>query len=307
MKLDILGVQAFVAVAEQGNFQKAAQSLFISQAALSRRLQNLESYLGLRLIERTSRSRGLSPVGEDFLPQARRLLDELRSSITALRDRGRSVQGDVTMACVPTIGIRFLPEIIQGYLSRHPQNRVRILDHASSGVEQAVLRREAEFGIGIAGLGRGDLRQVELMRDRFVLLCRRDHPLARRRSLPWSALQAHALILPGVGSSNRPLLDVALGERRLALQSTFEVQRSSTAVGLVAAGVGAAVVPGLAIQPGSHPSLVAIPLVEPVLDRTFVLLTRHGSVLSPAAQALHDMCAAGVVTRRWASGLKSST
>lgn len=70
MKLDILGVQAFVALAEHGSFVKAAEALFITQATLSRRLQNLEAFLGVRLVERTTRSRALTQVGEEFLPQA---------------------------------------------------------------------------------------------------------------------------------------------------------------------------------------------------------------------------------------------
>lgn len=299
MKLDILGVQAFVALAEHGSFAKAAEALFITQAALSRRLQNLETSLGVRLVERTTRSRALTQVGEEFLPQVRRLLADLSASMHEVRERGRSLRGDVTVACVPTVGIQFLPAVIQAYAQRHPDNRIRILDHASAGVERAVLRREAEFGIGIALAAPGDLLSVPLLRDRFVLLCRADHALAGQRRLRWAQLAGHALILPGAGSSNRPLLEAVVGEAQpgvpggRGLSGRFEVQRSSTAVGMVAAGVAAAVVPSLALQQGTYPGLLTIPLVEPELTRTFVLLTRRGSALSPAAQALYDLCAKG--------------
>lgn len=299
MKLDILGVQAFVALAEHGSFVKAAEALFITQAALSRRLQNLEAFLGVRLVERTTRSLALTQVGEEFLPQVRRLLADLGASLHEVRERGRSLRGDVTIACVPTVGIQYLPGVIKAYAQRHPDNRIRILDHASAGVERAVLRREAEFGIGIAQAAPGDLISVPLLRDRFVLLCRADHALAGRRRLRWAQLAGHALILPGAGSSNRPLLDAVVGEARPGgpgghgPSGRFEVQRSSTAVGMVAAGVAAAVVPSLALQPGTYPGLRTIPLVEPELTRTFVLLTRRGSALSPAAQALYDRCLEG--------------
>jgi DNA-binding transcriptional LysR family regulator len=105
--------------------------------------------------------------------------------------------------------------------------------------------------------------------------------------------------LPGAGSSSRPLLEAVVGEAQpgvpggRGLSGRFEVQRSSTAVGMVAAGVAAAVVPSLALQQGTYPGLLTIPLVEPELTRTFVLLTRRGSALSPAAQALYDLCAKG--------------
>ena len=78
MKIDVLGVQAFVAVADHKSFRRAAGELSITQTALSRRLQNLESFLGVRLVERSTRSVALTPPAS-FLPQARRLLTDRRA------------------------------------------------------------------------------------------------------------------------------------------------------------------------------------------------------------------------------------
>jgi DNA-binding transcriptional LysR family regulator len=83
MKLDVLGLQAFVAVADRRTFQEAARSLHITQTALTRRLQLLEADLGVKLIERTTRSSALSGIGRDFLPQARRLIGELGAALAA--------------------------------------------------------------------------------------------------------------------------------------------------------------------------------------------------------------------------------
>jgi len=289
MKIDVLGVQAFVALAEHGSFRKAAESLFITQTALTRRLQNIEAFLGVKLMERTTRSLALTSLGESFLPQARRLLNELQSSLQEIRETGRALRGDVTLACVPTVGVQYLPRVIQAYSSRHPDNRIRVLDHASAGVEQAVLRREAEFGIGIAGPHHAELTSRTLLHDRFVLVCRDDHPLAARRRIKWSELNDHPLILPGTGSSNRPLFDARLADTGVQLVSHYEVQRSSTAVGLVAAGVGMAVVPSLALQADTYPGLRVLSLTHPMITRGFVLLLRKGGSLSPAAQALVDL------------------
>lgn len=289
MKIDMLGVQAFIAVADQGGFHKAAVTLHITQTALSRRLQNLEAFLGVKLIERTTRSVALTNLGQSFLPQARRLLTDLSTALVEIRESGKAMRGDVTLACVPTVGVQYLPRVIQEYTLRYPDNRIKVLDHASSGVAQAVVRREAEFGIGIAGYQDEGLTSTPLLEDRFVLVCRDDHPLAARRTLAWKQLAPYPLILPGPGSSNQPLLELALGEAGLALKSFYEVQRSSTAVGLVAQGVAAAVVPRLALQSGAYPGLRIVALTQPVIERTFVLLSRKGAHLSPAAQALHDL------------------
>ncbi len=289
MKIDTLGVQAFIAIAEHRSFQKAARSLHLTQTALSRRLGNLEASLGVRLVERTTRSVALSRIGEDFLPQARRLLGDLASALTEIRETGKAMRGDVTIACVPTVGVQYLPRIVQAYAHQHPGNRIRVLDHASANVADAVLRREAEFGIHIGGAHDDELHSVPLLEDRYVLVCRDDHPLADRQRLRWAQLAPYPLIFAGPGSSNRPLLDGGLGDAARALRPFFEVQRSATALGLVAAGAGVAVVPRLALQKGAYPMLRTIALVDPVVSRTMVLIRRRTAQLTPAAQALYDL------------------
>ena len=291
MKIDTLGLQALVAIADQGGFGKAAEALHITQTALTRRLQNLESLLGVKLVERTTRSVALTAVGHDFLPQARRLLSELSAAFTEILKTGKAQRGDVAIACVPTVGVQYLPRIIQEYSARYPENRIKILDHSSAGVADAVLRREAEFGINIGGPRHAELTSVPLLKDRFFVICRDDHALAKRRSVPWKQLGGYRLIFAGEVSGNRPLLDTALGGRGVALQSHYEVQRSSTAVGLVMEGVAAAVVPRLAIQKGAYPGIRVVALVDPVVSRTLALVSRKTAHLSPAAQALYDMIA----------------
>lgn len=287
MKIDIHGVQAFVAIADHGGFQKAGTALHVTQTAITQRLRNLEAFLGVTLVERTTRSVALTTIGQNFLPQARRLLQELSATLVEIRETGKAQRGDVSVACVPTAGIQYLPQIIQEYSARFPENRIKILDHASSGVAEAVLRREAEFGINIAGQNHPELSSIPLLRDRFVLVCRDDHPLAKRKTLSWSQLQSYPLIVAGQVNGNRPLLDGLLGE--LTLQVHYEVQRSSTAVGLVAEGIAAAIVPKLAIQKGAYSRLRIIALSNPPISRTLVLVARKGVRLSPAAQVLYDM------------------
>src|SRR5262245_3726810 len=287
MRIDTLGVQAFVAIAEHGSFRKAADALHLTQTALTRRLQNLESLLGVRLVERTTRSVALTRIGRDFLPQGRRLLADLAAALVEIKETGKALRGDVTLACVPTVGVHYLPRIIQEYSARFPRNRIRILDHTSEGVVAAVLRREAEFGISFGGTLHPELRSSPLLADRYVLICRRDHPLARKPSLAWKDLDSHPLIFAGEGSGNRPLLDAALGSA--PLRPAYEVQRSSTAVGLVNEGVAAAIVPALAVQRGAYPDIRTIALRDPVVSRTLVLLSRKAAHLSPAAKALYEL------------------
>jgi DNA-binding transcriptional LysR family regulator len=307
MKIDTLGVQAFIAIADHGGFQKAADALHISQTALTRRLQNLETFLGVKLVERTTRSVALTRIGRDFLPQAQRLLTELETALVEILETGKARRGDVSIACVPTAGVHYLPRIIQEYSTRYPDNRIKILDHASAGVADAVLRREAEFGINIAESRHPELESIALLRDRFALICRDDHPLARTTSMRWKQLEPYPLIFAGQVSANRGLLDQALAGVGAKLQTFYEVQRSSTALGLVAEGVAAAVVPRLALQKGTYPRLRVITLSDPVVSRTLVLVSRKTAQLSPAAQALYDMIAAGRLRSSRRTGSRTAT
>ena len=289
MKLDTLGVQAFISIADHASFQRAADELHISQTAVTRRLQNLESHLGIKLIERTTRNVALTDTGTDFLPQARRLMGELSNALAEIAESGKARRGDVCIACVPTAGIQFLPRIIQEYSASFPDNRITILDHSSSAVAEAVVGREAELGINVAQTHHPDLTGVRLMSDQFALICRDDHPLANKKSLAWKQLAPYPLIFAGEANANRSVLDQALGNSKVKLQLFYEVQRSSTALGLVAEGVAIAVVPRLAVQRGAYPRLRAIGLVDPVISRSLVLIIRKAAHLSPAAQALHDL------------------
>src|SRR5882724_4320644 len=111
MKLDTLGVQAFIAIADHGAFSRAAESLHITQTALSRRLKNLESFLGVKLVERSTRSVALTRIGDDFLPRGRRPLDARAAALVEMRGTGKSMRGDVTIACIQTVGVHYLPMI----------------------------------------------------------------------------------------------------------------------------------------------------------------------------------------------------
>ena len=289
MKIDTLGIQAFMAIADEGSFHKAARALHITQTALTRRLQNLEANLGVKLVERTTRSVALTSIGRDFLPHGHRLLTELQTTLVEIRESGKAQRGNISIACVPTVGVHYLPHIIKEYSARYPNNRIKILDNLSAGVTEAVLRREVEFGIKQGGSHHPELTSIPLLQDRYVLICRDDHPLAARKKLSWKQLESYPLIFPSHVSRNRAQLDLALGVDNFALQPHFEVQRSSTAVGMVAEGVAAAVVPRLAIQRGAYPNIRVVAMTAPVVSWTMVLLSRKKAQLSPAAQALYEM------------------
>ena len=284
MDYELQDIRSFVKIAELGSFHEAADALHLSQPALSRRIKKLEDGLGTPMLERTTRRVGLTSVGRDFLPKARRLLDDFEDSILSIRELAERQTGQVTLACIPTAAFYFLPSVIRQYNEHYPKIRIRLLDLSANDGLEAVLRGEADFGINMLSGQHPDIEFVPLVQEQFVLACRRDHELAGRPSISWGELVEHRLIGVGRLSGNRVLLDHALSARGIRPKWFYEVQHLSTSLGMVEAGLGVSAMPSLAMPAADHPTLVSVPLTDPEVTRTLGLVSRRGASLSPAAE-----------------------
>jgi DNA-binding transcriptional LysR family regulator len=292
MNFDLADLRALVAVAKLGSFRAAASELHLSQPALSRRIEKLEGALGVRLFERTTRSVNLTAVGREFSGKARELLDGLEESLLGIRDVAGRVTGEVTIACVPSAVRYFLPNVLREYHERYPRILVRIIDEGANEVLSHIVRSEADFGLNYIGTQEPNVEFEPILKEPFVLACRPDHPLGRRKKVTWAELNQFDYMTVAKESGNRLLLDLALTEVPVRPRWFCEVRHVSSLVSLVEAGLGVAAVPRLAMPVGAHPILVSIPLVEPTIERTVGLIRRRGRVLSPAAQQLYDLVAA---------------
>jgi len=289
INFDLNDLSSFRAVAELGNFRKAAEAVHLSQPAFSRRIDKLEQALGVRLLERTTRRVTLTAVGRDFERKVRELLDELDSTLLGMRGVAATRMGEVTLACVPSTVYYYVSEVIRRFHASSPRVRVKVLDAGANEVLAAVSRGEADFGLNFMGAQEGDLDFKPLVEERFVAACRRDHPIAKLRRITWAALSEHDFISVSRSSGNRVLLDQALAGVPGRPQAIYETQHVTTALGLVEAGLGVAVVPAMAMPGPEHPLLVSVPLVEPVVSRKIGLIRRRGRSLSPAAQQLFEL------------------
>ncbi|WP_240795240.1 LysR family transcriptional regulator [Pseudomonas oryzihabitans] len=289
MNVEIGDLRAFVAVADLGSFAAAARELYLSQPALSRRILKLENSLGVRLLNRTTRRIELSAPGRAFLGRARQVLNDFDESLLDVTDAANRLTGEVTLACVPTV-INQLPEVLKQYQRQYPGILVRVMDEGASDVLTRVTRGEADFGINYLGAQEGNLVFEPLHEDDFVLVCPRSHPLATCASVRWAELASHSYIAVNKASGNRMLLDLALARIPDLPKPVLEARHVRTVIDLVAAGLGVATVPRLAIPASALDSyLVAVPLSEPAITRSLGLITRHGQLLSPAAQRLCDL------------------
>ncbi|MGE5792191.1 MAG: LysR substrate-binding domain-containing protein, partial [Bacteroidota bacterium] len=238
MNFDLADLRAFVALAEMESFRAAAETLHISQPALSRRIEKLEEALGVRLFDRTTRSVNLTAVGRDFGRKARDLLDELENTLLGIRDVAAKRTGEVTVACVPSAVHYFLPGVVKQYHERYPKIRVRVVDEDANAVLSTVIRGEADFGLNFIGTQEPEIEFEPVLKEPFVAACRRDHPIARKRKISWAELSEHEYMTVSKSSGNRLLIDLALTDIPARPRWFYEVRHVSTLVGLVEAGLG---------------------------------------------------------------------
>ncbi|WP_353182651.1 LysR family transcriptional regulator [Bosea sp. (in: a-proteobacteria)] len=286
MRVDVLGLQAFVSIAERGSFRAAASHLNLSQTALSHRIRKLEEALGTPLFLRTTRQVSLTAAGTTLLPRARRIFEDLGSALGEVRVETREGAEQVSVGCLPTIAVHCMPSVIAAFARRHPGIGVRVHDNSASEIADKVQSGEAEFGVTIVAANRWDLELKPVVKEPFVLLSHRSMPLAAAPALSWAQLQGEPLVRVSAETGNRILIDDALGARREALSWRYEVQRVVTAVSLVRAGIGYAIVPQLALDGLADGELVAVPLRSPGVTRTLGIVTRKSVPLRPAARDL---------------------
>ncbi|NBI50484.1 LysR family transcriptional regulator [Burkholderia sp. ISTR5] len=290
MNFDLSDLRAFVASADFGSFRAAADSLHLSPSALSRRVEKLESALGVKLFERTTRRMELTVAGRTFIDKARNVLTELESSLFGMEDLGRRLTGLVTIACVPSAVSFFLPDTVKRYHHAYPGIRVRLIDENSSVVFLSVARGEADFGLTYIGTQEPDIEFTPILQDPFVLACQRDHPLARKRSVSWAELAEQPdYMLLAQGSGNRTLIDNALASSVRQPNWFCEVQHVPALVSMIEAGLGIGIVPRLALPRDRHRALISVPVTEPAVVRTLGVIRRKNRPLGVAAQHFFDM------------------
>jgi DNA-binding transcriptional LysR family regulator len=285
MNLTLKQLRAFVAVAEAGNFTAAAERLHITPSALSLTIKELESIVGTRLFERTTRQMRLSPAGRDFLPSAHRLVEDLARAVEGLRDYQVSARGTLRIASSPMYAGTLVPQLVAEYRQRFPGVKVYVIDVVTDQVGVKVASGEADVGIAPERSVPREVIQKQLFRDPLQLVCRPDHPLAAKRVVPWSEVLRHPFISLPVDYAANMRADLAYHSEALTLEPAAYVNFITTALALVQAGEGVTVQPSAAEPLAAAYGLVVKKLKDPVILRRICLLRPRDRESSPSAEA----------------------
>jgi LysR family carnitine catabolism transcriptional activator len=279
-------IEAFLAVARLGHFTRAAAALHVSQPALTVQVRQLEAALGVRLFDRNNRRVALTQAGRDLVAPLERISLDVASVVRHARDLSAHRHGVVTVACLPSVAASLLPRAIRRLTEAHQGIVVRVKDAVAGRVVELVKSGDADFGIGSLIRPDPELAAAPLFTDRLCAFAPDDHPLARSRRVRLRDVGAWPLILTGQDTSVRQIVERTLAEVRLPVQIAQEATYMTTAMGMVLAGLGIAILPESAMTLDPAMPIRALAIREPVLTRQIAILTRAGRSLSPAAERL---------------------
>lgn len=281
--VDMRHIRAFLAVAQQGSFTRAADHLALSQPALTICIRQFEERLGLPVFNRTARRVSLTAAGREFLPTARRLLSEFDAALANMQAHADSQRGRVSVAALPSVAAEWLPPTVSHFARTYPQVSIEISVEDSPSVYRRV--RETDVNFGFAGQLRPapDLAIRKLQAEEIGLVCRPDHPLARRRSpLRWRDLVGCNFLDSGNDDCVRTVLAQIPRLAQTLTSTQYRTNKAAILVAMIEEGIGVTAMPLMAV-PREHRTMLAFrPLREPVVERVVYLVQRRNHTLSAA-------------------------
>jgi DNA-binding transcriptional LysR family regulator len=275
-------------VAQRGSFSAAAEALSYTQSAVSQQIATLEAETGMTLLERRPRGVGLTAAGQTLVGHAEGILARLESAEAALSEIAGLRGGRLRMASFPTAGATLMPLAIATFRTRYPDVDLTLAEGEPEQIAPRLRAGELDlallFEFGEASLAEG-IARVELLEDPMYLALPREHALARKRRLRLEDLREEAWVQTSSSSPCARHVVRSCHAAGFEPRVAFESDDYQTVQGLVAAGVGVALIPELALTVIRED--IAIRALSPHPPaRQVIAATPTGARLLPAAPAM---------------------
>ena len=283
MSVTFRQLEALIAVADTQNFTRASEKLHVAQPMVSGLIRDLETELGVRLFDRTTRRVELTEAAAEFLQDARRLTGDLQGAVRRARDVGERRRGHIVVGAPPLLAAALLPKVIAAFAQSSPGVSVSVVDRSLSIIYELLREGELNLAVGTFRRNADGIARIQLMSYQFALLCRADHPLAKNMRPHWSDLADVPLIALRRGNGIREQIERGYSAAGLDAEPAFELDQLATIVSMVEAGFGITVLPLYALNVLPQGSLVARALADPPVSRDVDVGYRNDRSLSPAA------------------------
>ena len=283
--MDTQNLQAFVKVAESCSFSEAAESLHITQPAVSKRIAALESQLDCKLFDRISRTVQLTEAGLALLPRAESILLAVKEAKRSIDDLQGEVSGDLSIGISHHIGLHRLPSVLQAFSLRYPKVHFDIEFMDSEEAYEQVTQGRIELGlVTLDPTGDSPLIGQPVWRDKLVVTVARDHILSQLDPVDLPTLSQHTAILPGLNTYTGQIIKTLFRQYGLKLDVSMSTNYLETIKMMVSIGLGWSVLPHTMIDD----ELSELTIKDLNMSRTLGYVYHQNKSFSNAAKAFVD-------------------
>ncbi len=288
-------LEAVLALAEYGSFVAAAARLRLSQPTLTRAIKRLETALGVRLFDRSTRRVQITAAGREFAAVAERMLNDLGITVQSVREVAEERRGLVVLSTIMSVAGGALPSIVAAYRADRPGVEIHIREGVHATVLEDVRSGVSDFGIGYVDELPDFVVGTALGRETFCAVMPARHKLAGRQKVSLADLAGETIVALPTGSRTRRTIDAAAATVGVPLRQMVVVTQLATMLAFVGAGVGVGLVPRGTTRGPLARGLRAVPLSEPRLIHRLGLIALREREPTPAAAGL-----LGFLRREWA-------
>lgn len=284
--MELRHLRYFEAVARHSHVTRAAAELHIAQPALSKQISQLEQELGVALFDRIGRNVRLTEAGEALLPHVHAILTQVEAARAEMSERVGLRRGRASVGTPPTVGTQLLPQALAAFNRSYPGIELRLHEAGIQTLLELLETGLADVAVVTLPVSDPSLTVVPLFSEDLVIAVGRGHRLADRGSIVLNELQDEPWLL---SPENYELREAALNACRRAGFTPHVVLdggEMDTMLRLVAAGMGVALVPRLAIQ--GLVDLAVLRVSDQHLQRSLGIVWRGDRTASPAARALRE-------------------
>ena len=271
------------AIADTGNFSRAAERCRIAQPSLSQQVQKLEDDLGVKLFDRLGRSIRLTEAGRAFIPRARAILEQLDAARSSAADKKADLRGNVTVGVIPTVAPYLMPAYTASFAKKFPDAKLRIIEETTSVLVEGLRDLSIDVAILALPLRHKDLELFPIRTEPLFAVLKKNHPRARAKSLALKDLRGESFVMLRDGHCFRDLSLDTCTRARITPNIAFESGQFSSLLGMVAAGIGVSLVPEMAIDRNANCRYVR--LSDAQATRTIVAAVVRGRSFNRVQQA----------------------
>jgi DNA-binding transcriptional LysR family regulator len=293
MNLSLKQLKVFLGVANTSSFTKTAQSVHLSQAALSAIIRELETQLSCRLLERTTRTVSLTEAGRVFYPTAMKIVETLEKSVIELNELGRQKQSSLLLGCTPMIAASLMPPVLARFSRMYPHSQIELVDRAPSELLQMVEEGHLDAAFGVFFSQLSGIDRVPIFPTHLVAISAADDMPEKNggrsaAGIRWTSLEGRPLITLPKDNPLQRLIEATLSKEEVNVSRRIVVGHMQTAVAMAQEGLGTAVMPSFC-EHICRRYRVRIDPIRPEVPLSFYRITRTGRDMLTALDQFTEM------------------